>query len=343
MSKTKTDCNSKCIFWDISVPLSYNALFNFIIGNRGGGKSYGVKKHLIQRFLKRKEEFVYVRRYKTEFVDDGDNSLATFFDDVQQDFPGHDFLVKGKKLYIDGKCAGYAIALSTAKTKKSVPRPRVASIFFDEFIIDKGCYHYLHDEVTCFLELYETIARMRDVQVWFVANAITMTNPYFMYFHISLPYGKTIMCKNDKLIEMVCNPEFVEVKKKTRFAKLIEGTDYERYSIENDFLRDSSVFIEKKSGRCDYMFTIVYNGNTLGVWTNWHDGKIFISKDTDPDYPYTFALSRDDHTPNTLLIASLRSNRQFKWLIDQFQSSNVYFESINIKNIFYEIMAQVAR
>ena len=84
------------------------------------------------------------------------------------------------------------------------------------------------------------------------------------------------MCKNDKLIEMVCNPEFVEVKKKTRFAKLIEGTDYARYSIENDFLRDSSVFIEKKSGRCDYMFTIVYSGHTLGVWTNWHDGKIFI-------------------------------------------------------------------
>lgn len=340
---TKQQTAPPGIYWDISAPLSYNALFNFIIGNRGGGKSYGVKKHLIKRFINKQEEFVYLRRYKTEFKDDGDNSLETFFDDVQQDFPGHDFLVKGKKLYIDGHVAGYAMALSTAKTKKSVPRPKVASIFFDEFIIDKGVYHYLHDEVTCFLELYETIARMRDVQVWFVANAITMTNPYFLYFNITLPYGKTIACKNDILIEMVCKAEFVEVKKKTRFAKLIEGTQYAKYSIENDFLRDSPVFIEKKSGRCDYMFTIIYQGATLGIWCSWQAGKIYVSSDTDPDYPTTFALTKDDHSPNSLLIGSLRSNRQFRWLIDQFNMSNVYFESVNIKNIMYEIMRTVSR
>ena len=45
---------------------SYNALFNFIIANRGGGKSYGAKEMVIKNFLKRCEQFVYVRRYKAE-------------------------------------------------------------------------------------------------------------------------------------------------------------------------------------------------------------------------------------------------------------------------------------
>lgn len=331
------------IYWDISVPLSYNALFNFIIGNRGGGKSYGVKKHIISRFIKRKEQWVYVRRYKTEFVDDGDNSLATFFDDIREEFPGHELEVKGKKFFIDGECAGFAMALSTAKTKKSVPRPGVQTIFFDEFIIDKGVYHYLPDEVTNFLELYETIARMRDVQVWFVANAITVTNPYFLYFHISLPYGKTIYCKNDKLIELVQKAEFIETKKKTRFARMIEGTDYARYAIENDFLRDNPVFIEKKTGQCNYMFSIAFAGVTMGVWANWSKGLIYISKDHDPDFPLTFALSKDDHTPNTMLISSLRQNRHFKWFIENFNLGNVRFENMNLKNTIYDIMRAVTR
>ena len=342
MSKTSQTLSPE-IYWDISVPLSYNALFNFIIGNRGGGKSYGVKKHVITRFLKRREEWVYLRRYKTEFVDDGDNSLATFFDDIRDEFPEHELIVKGKKFYIDGECAGYAVPLSTAKTKKSVPRPKVQTIFFDEFIIDKGVYHYLPDEVTCFLEFYETIARMRDVQVWFVANAITMTNPYFLYFHISLPYGKTISCKNDKLIELVQKEEFIAEKKKTRFAKLIEGTDYARYAIENDFLRDTPVFIQKKSGRCDYCFTMFFSGHLIGVWVSWKEGLIFVSNDTDPDYPVKFALSKEDHSPNTMLMTTIRQNRQFKWFIDNFNLGNVRFENVNLKNMIFDIMRAVAR
>lgn len=54
------------MYWDINKSLSYNALFNFIIGARGVGKSYGAKKLAIQNFLKKGKQFVYVRRYKEE-------------------------------------------------------------------------------------------------------------------------------------------------------------------------------------------------------------------------------------------------------------------------------------
>ena len=44
---------------------SYNAMLNIIMTNRGFGKSYGSKKMAIKNFIKKGEQFVYVRRYKT--------------------------------------------------------------------------------------------------------------------------------------------------------------------------------------------------------------------------------------------------------------------------------------
>ena len=48
---------------------SYNAIWNFIISNRGGGKTYGFKMMGIKNFLKNGKQFIYVRRYKTELTD----------------------------------------------------------------------------------------------------------------------------------------------------------------------------------------------------------------------------------------------------------------------------------
>ena len=57
------------MYWDIGKPLSYNALFNFIVGARGTGKTYGFKQWAIKDFLKTGAQFVYVRRYKQEMKD----------------------------------------------------------------------------------------------------------------------------------------------------------------------------------------------------------------------------------------------------------------------------------
>ena len=46
--------------------LTYNAMLNFIIGERGVGKSYGIKKHVLKKFKKKHKQFIYLRRYDTE-------------------------------------------------------------------------------------------------------------------------------------------------------------------------------------------------------------------------------------------------------------------------------------
>lgn len=322
------------MFWDINKSLSYNCLFNFIVGNRGGGKTYGAKKYCIDRFLKYEEEFVYLRRYKEEI-----KNIKNFFDDIEGVYPDHKFKVRGRDILIDDYVAGHVVTLSTAKISKSVSYSNVSTIVFDEFILDKGYYHYLPDEVTYFLDLYETIARMRDnVKVFFLSNALTITNPYFLYFNIKIPYNKNISHKGDILIEMVQNKAYIDAKKNTRFGKMIEGTAYGNYAINNEFFRDDKTFVEKKTGDCKYYFGFKYMSTKYGVWLAIDEGKIYVSTDYEPKFPIMYALTKADHNANTLLIDSIKRTRPFNFFLKNFQMGNVYFESVNIKNVCYEVL-----
>jgi hypothetical protein len=328
------------MFWyDGNKTLTYNALFNFIIGNRGGGKTYWAKKWAIKDFLKNEKQFIYLRRYKQEIKKKNNDK---FFNDIiaNNEFENVKFEVKGNTFYINKKEAGQAMCLSTSKIEKSVPFPNVNKIIFDEFIIDKGVYRYLPDEVLCFLEFYETVNRMRNREViaFFLANAISMTNPYFLYFNMHLPYGKNVFCKNDKLIELVQNEEYIAAKKATRFGKLIEGTTYADYSIDNKFLRDDKTFIEKKSGSCNFYFAFKYEGKLYGVWIDYSRGAMWVSEDIDPCSRIIYSITLDDHSPNTLLLRQLGKAVLFKTFIENYKLGNVRFESMKIKNVCYEVL-----
>ena len=54
------------MYYDYDKISSYNATFNMIITNRGFGKTYGTKKTAIHEFWKKGEQFIYVRRDKSE-------------------------------------------------------------------------------------------------------------------------------------------------------------------------------------------------------------------------------------------------------------------------------------
>lgn len=319
--------------------ISYNALFNFVIGERGVGKSYGAKKFVINDYIKRGNQFVYLRRYKTELK----NSVPKFFDDLiaNNEFKDHKFSVKDNNFYCDNKIIGYAIPLSVANILKSTSYANVKTIVFDEFIIDKGTYHYLQNEVVQLLDIVETIGRLRDVRVLFLGNAISITNPYFTYFNLSLPYNSEFKTFNDGLIVVnyIKNEEYRKVKKESRFGKLIKDTSYGKYAIDNDFLRDSKTFISKKQGECKHQFILTINNIKYGVWYN-HDNMImYVSPDYDPNCPIIFALNIDDHTDKTLLIKT-RSNTYYKVLVESYRLGKLCFENQKIKN---EVMQELSK
>ena len=326
----------KNIFYDYQKVLSYNSLLNFIIGERGCGKSYGAVKHVINRYLKTGEEFIYLRRYKTELK----SSVPKFFDAINANNEFENKLtVKNNTFYCDDKPCGYAVCLSTSNILKSTSYAKVKTIIFDEFILDKGCYHYLQNEVIQMLDIIETIGRLRDIKVFFLGNAISITNPYFTYFKLSLPYNSDIKTFKNGLIlvNYIKNEPYREVKKASNFGKLIEGTTYGSYAIDNEFLRDSKAFVKKKTEKARFFFILVIDNNEYGVWCDYGESTIYISNQYDPNYPMKFALNSKDHDEQTLLLRA-KASPFFKNIIEHYRLGLLCFESQQIKNVIMEVI-----
>ena len=148
------------IFYDYHRVLSYNSLLTFIIGERGVGKSYGAKKFVAKRFINKGKQFVYLRRYKTELKQAMmKNGNPIFFEQIKNDeeLKNHKLTNKNDTMFIDDKLAGFSIPLSVANILKSSTYDNVDTIIFDEFIIDKGNYHYLQNEVIQLLDVIEEL------------------------------------------------------------------------------------------------------------------------------------------------------------------------------------------
>lgn len=350
--------NSK--FWNLRRTLTYNRLINVIVGNRGGGKSYGSKEWSIDNFINRREQFGYIRRYKDDLIE----PMQRFFDDIMFKYPDYEFKVEGKKFYIrlkpvdekqkwtEDDIAGYGFILSTASNKKSVPYPKITTLIFDEFLLDNGNQHYIQDEPIKLLNLYETIARPGTdhprVRLFMLANAISITNPYFLFWDLKMPTkkdrnGKYIWLHPTRpiLVEDVRNEEFIDDKRNSEFGTLVHGTKYAEFSIDNKFILDNDTFIEKKSGKARYYFTFIYKDNSFGVWADFNEGRIWVSEDVDPSYLLVYSLTLKDHSPNTMLINTAGRKGHFKTFIQAYKDGCVRFENVNIKNLVYEVIKMV--
>lgn len=341
------------LFWDIKRTLSYNCLFNFIIGMRGAGKTYGALKYAVEQHLKYRNtktpwEWLYVRRIGREL----ENLTTTnkgeggrLFKAVKKEFPEHQLKASGDILYCDGEVMGYATALSTASILKSdATFDNVKFLIFDEFIIDnRGTYHYLKDEVTKFLDLYETVARppLRNVVCMFLSNAVTVSNPYFDFFMLDKPrdcdiqrFGKA----KEILVENVVRKNLSAMKKESRFGQIISGTDYSDYAYDNEWLLDNEDFLGKKTQRCHYYITLLYKDKRIGIWVDMKDWLYYVSDDVEMQGSQVYAVTMDDQKPNLMLMEHAKSQPALKKLMDAYRLGAMRYESMKLKNDFRDIM-----
>lgn len=331
----------KNIFYDFNKVLSYNALLNIIIGERGVGKTYGSKVYVIKRYLKYHKKFVYIRRYESDLeASVGNNTQEKFFEQVKKEFPDCMFKItkhkKVRSLWINNEICGYAVPLSASDSLKSSTYEDVDTLIYDEFQLKEGSsQHYLRNEPEIILDLIETIGRLRDIRIFLLGNAISSTSPIMTYFNLTLPYNSEVKTFKDGLIlvNYIKNEAYREVKKESRFGKLISDTRYGEYAIDNKFLTDSKAFIKKKSVGCRFSFIFILDGKEYGVWINYTEQLMFISNDIDPNCPIRFAINNDDHNENSVLI-KIRLNPYFKMVLDYYKMARLNFENQQIKNIF---------
>lgn len=285
-------------YYDYNPIMGRNTPYNFVCGARGLGKTYGAKKFAIKKYLRKGRKFIYLRRYNTEL-----NHAGSFFADIAWEFPSHEFRVHGRTYQcrpakadpdeeneLPWEDMGTCLALSQSQHLKSVSYAEYDLIIFDEFIVEKGSIHYLPAEPKRFNDFYSTVDRYNDrVKVLFLANAVSMTNPYFIEYGVRLRKGQEWYTLGNGFVTLHCpdSAKFASEVEATRFGRFIRDTDpsYAEYAIDNKFTDDTDVLLGKKPADAVPRFTIYTPVGIMGVWTSQSSFNYFVTGKTVGDVP----------------------------------------------------------
>lgn len=342
-------------FYSFSLLLSYNATYNFVVGGRGLGKTYGAKKRAIRRALRKGEQFIYLRRYKTEIP----ASKQTFFADISHEFPGWEFVIRGntakasrlideekfsdekdyKKALKERKWVdiGFFYALSSAQSLKSVSFPKVTTIMFDEFIIEKGHNQYIQDETTVFNNFYSTVDRWKDkTRVYFMANSVSIMNPYFIEYEIEPDNEGEIVIRKGGFIaaHFPDSEKFKEEIYQTKFGQFIKDTEYAEFAAGNQFADNNDELIHLKDGKAKYMYTLETKTGVFSVWFDAPNNKYFVQEKLPRNQDVYTLLPHKMSADKTLVY---KSDKFIGYLRSAFNTARIMFDKPATRNAFADI------
>lgn len=323
--------------------LSYNAMYYFIMSNRGNGKSYGAKKLIIDNHLKKGKQTCYVRRTKSEL----EKTKKTFWNDIKKEYGDLELEIKGDIGYINGEEVVYFMALSIAGKLRSSSYPDVNLVIYDEYIIETSRFNnYLPFEENLVWSLNETIIRDReDVRVLFIGNCVSFVNPLFTDLGIEPTPGKQFQKFNDNLVvlEHLNDVSFAEAKRKTKHARLMIQSKYGQYAIDNVMLEDTSDFISKGRGKGNwgYLSILKSQGFTVGVWCEHLTDTYYIDKDIklNADIPKYTVLNKDTESGYKNLKLGREGDWRIKNLKKAYYNGKVYYSSQEVKKFFINNIA----
>lgn len=331
-------------YYNLHTLLSRNGQFNFVVGMRGNGKTFAFKNWAIRDFIKNKNEFIYLRRYKSELED-----RSRFFDDIAWKYPDYEIRVEGYKAQIrlasaeeknphEWQTFGYFVTLANAVTKKSTPYKRVTKIGFDEFILDRGHIHYLPEEVRAFQDFYNTVDRWEDrVRVVFMANSVSIMNPYFIAYDIRPDVTREFTSLRDGFIvvQYIQTPAFREGVTNTRFGRMLAGTAYYSYAIDNVFRDDNDLFVRRKPATAKFYYALTFDNRTVGVWVDYEGGEYYVSTRYPADSDMVFALTKQDMKPNLLMIE--RTSGLLLSMKKLYMQGSVFFDSPRTREFMNDV------
>ena len=185
----------KQIHYNMDEILSKDCMWNMIIGERSNGKSYQVKhKRGIEKYLKTKKRFVYLRRFKEEIKS---STIEAYFQDVDiaklTDGKYNTVQYWRNRIYLAnydqetakisrGECMAYCMALNQEQHYAGGSYLDVEDIIYEEFMSRS---FYLANEPDSLSNLYSTIDRKRGkVKVWMVGNVISRACPYLVEWDV---------------------------------------------------------------------------------------------------------------------------------------------------------------
>ena len=170
--------------------LKYEADFYLVLSGRSNGKSFAMKKMMIDNFFKSDgiEQFVLVRRYAQDlkqkiaqsyFGDMAEYLAETYHAKVKlyqgvwyvKDLDEDDTGIK------NARQMGFNMAVSECERFKGSSYPNVTLICYEEFMSFGS--RYLNEELSLFNNIVSTVVRKRtNVKIFLIGNTLSSYNPF---------------------------------------------------------------------------------------------------------------------------------------------------------------------
>lgn len=343
-------------YYDWSYIDSYLNEFNLVmvIGARGCGKTYGLRKAAIQDFLKRGERFVEIVRYKSELKDFADGYFNKFVEN--QEFADYQFKVESARAYIapltqDGEkinwqLCGYFVALSEFQRKKKITFAKIRRIVFDECVIDKrDKYHrYMSDEFGVLQQMLSTLLREKVGEptrgrVFLLGNACDLTCPYFEKLGIKKldSYGLYFNRKSRVLVDYV-EPWDADQRRGETLVGLLSSAEEDAAMFDNQFTMRQNGLIADKTKNAKFDFALICRGQKFGVWLDMREALFFVtSKIPKNQESRVYALTAQDGTFNYRMIR--KADAATKSLVTAIYLNVVRYESEVVQEEFSAVLA----
>ena len=268
-------------------------VFNVILGNRGGGKTYTCLRDCILN----KRKFIYLRRTQKEIARIAkkkmDLSLSPF-EPLNKDYnwnievePLDEDIYSVVMGEDDKKSVGLMCPLSTFASMRGFSAPDIEVIIFDEFNPELHV-RAIKNEDDAFFNMYETVNRNRElqggkpVQVFLLGNTNNISIPILETLGL-VEVIETMQRKGKKFynnrkralfLMLMEDSDYIEHKSKTALYRLTEGTDFYRMALENKFAYNDFSDIALKNLKEYYLELTTTD---IAIWRHKSNGTVYVT------------------------------------------------------------------
>lgn len=347
--------------------LSYNQFLNFIIGGRGIGKTFSIKKYLFKRFIEKGEQFIYIRRNKSELdrIDKDKFFTTELLEQIFKDFVIENMetsklntkimfscsnkgfedrenilTITSTKVILNGKIVCYMKSLSTWVDLKGSEYDEVFSVLFDEVIIDPvSKKRYLDNEVEALMQMLISIFRRRKgCHAYLLSNAGNFNNPYFAYFKFYENVNKRFynLRQRATLFEFPPNTMKHKEDEDNPIFKLISGSKIEKSVLENEFQIKEDNNIGKLRGEKLFLYSFYINNEYISCYLS--NGLIYVTKGHDKNI-VSFTIEKSDIEEGKVYLE--RSSVTGKKIKKNFLNNLYIYSDLEVKQNFGEVINHV--
>lgn len=344
-------------YYDWEKTMSYQTGTNgeicLVLGAKDIGKTFGLRKKCIERFIKHNEIFAEFCRTKEEMK----RVMPGYFDKIQAAgfFPEYVFKTEKGAGYIAlkpkdekekpiWKLICYFVALTNFQIEKKRTFVAPRRIIFDEAVIDvkDRMHRYLKDEFLILANLLDSVTRQQpggeNYYLYLLGNSVDATCPYLQHFGItSIPeFGYTYYKGKTVLVHNVEPWDAEERKVNTLVGRMLAGNEESKVIFDNEFYIPDDQAIVKKSANAKYRYAFRWGKMVFSFWDDRKEGIWYVSDKLPKRAGNVYALAKRDMTIDYPLIR--KTDHLAKLISDLYAVGCLRFESAYLRESFFEIL-----